>query len=149
LSPVGVTQAEALTAQLAGQAFDLVLVSPLLRARQTAEIALPGASIIIDDRLRELVVPEERFFDLSALGPEGLKGTLAQVQSKSGELESGLEFVARVRGWLADLPPGKVIIAFSHFAVVRECLRQLRPEPAPQVIEHCAIFRTQLAGREP
>ncbi len=54
LSSKGKAQAEALGLRLFSKVFDLVYSSPLTRAVQTANIALPKASIIYDDRLKEL-----------------------------------------------------------------------------------------------
>src|SRR5919109_1455935 len=54
LSPAGQQQARLLARALSSFTFDAVWSSPLLRARQTAALALPGSTPIIDDRLKEL-----------------------------------------------------------------------------------------------
>lgn len=144
LSQRGADQAGELASALASETFDLVLSSPLLRAKETAHLALPQATIVVEPRLRELVVPPEKFLDISALGSAELKALLAQAPSNEDRPESGLEFIARIRQWLADLPGTGRIIAFSHFAVVRECLRLLQPGPAPQSIAHCSVHAVRL-----
>jgi probable phosphoglycerate mutase len=53
LTPEGEDQARALGERLAGQRFDLVLVSPLRRARRTCELAGYGAVAEIDPDLLE------------------------------------------------------------------------------------------------
>lgn len=143
LSPTGEEQVESLRQRLLGFEFDLVLASPLVRARQTAELALPDCEIVIEAKLRELVVPKEEFVDLSRLGADGLRELLAQTDTVE-EHETGMQFIGRVREWLESLPPDKSTAAFSHFAVIRECLRQLVPGPAPQTIEHCSVHRISL-----
>ncbi len=68
LTPAGRAQAIALRARLAGFEFDRVLSSPLLRARETAQLAVPEAEVEVDTRLRELVVAPETFIDVNGLG---------------------------------------------------------------------------------
>ena len=53
LSSEGIREAEALCRFLKTQDTGMVYASPLLRARQTVEIALPDAKVIYDDLLRE------------------------------------------------------------------------------------------------
>jgi broad specificity phosphatase PhoE len=53
LSNEGIREAEALGCFLKTQDTGMVYASPLLRARQTVEIALPGAKVIYDDLLGE------------------------------------------------------------------------------------------------
>ena len=51
LNEEGKQQAKEAAAQLQGIVFDYIFTSPLTRAVQTAEIIVPGTSMIIDDRL--------------------------------------------------------------------------------------------------
>lgn len=53
LTPNGERQAEALGRRLAGQRFDLVLSSPLTRARDTAELAGFGDAVAVDELFSE------------------------------------------------------------------------------------------------
>jgi probable phosphoglycerate mutase len=59
LTDLGTRQAELLASSLANQHFDEVLVSPLLRARQTATPLLEalGAAEVVDDWLEEIRDP--------------------------------------------------------------------------------------------
>src|SRR4051794_504588 len=52
LTPAGEEQGRALEPALSGHSFELVLTSPLLRARRTAELA--GFDAVADDALVEL-----------------------------------------------------------------------------------------------
>jgi broad specificity phosphatase PhoE len=53
LNEQGERQARELGTRLAGLRFERVLSSPLQRARQTAELSLPGVAVEADDDLRE------------------------------------------------------------------------------------------------
>ncbi len=54
LSARGAEQARVAGVRLAGRTFSIVLVSPLMRARETVMLALPAIDPIVDERLREL-----------------------------------------------------------------------------------------------
>jgi len=136
LSVAGREQAEALRSELAQVHFDRVLSSPLVRARETAALALPASRVEIEQRLRELVAASERFVDISSLTPEQLRALLESPASEP-ERESGKAFMQRVRAWVEALPDTGRILAFTHFAVVREVLRL--HGPAPQTIAFASI----------
>lgn len=53
LNEVGIKQAEELKKQIDNIDFDVIISSPLLRAKQTAEILSTNKTIVLDDRLRE------------------------------------------------------------------------------------------------
>ena len=53
LAPEGIAQAGAIAGALSGRKFDVVLVSPLMRAQQTCRIAGLGAPAQLRDNLRE------------------------------------------------------------------------------------------------
>jgi broad specificity phosphatase PhoE len=54
INDAGRRQADALRRRLATVRFDRVITSPLFRARETAEIVVPGARIEADPRLKEM-----------------------------------------------------------------------------------------------
>lgn len=137
LTAEGRVQARGLGLTLASMSFDRVVSSPLLRARETIGLALPSASVEIEPRLRELVVPPERFIDVSRLGPELLRELLASVVAEP-EAETGKAFMARVREWLAELPGEGRIVVVTHFAVIREIVRAWGGV-APQGIEPASM----------
>lgn len=142
LSDRGEEQALALRERLAGKDFDQIVTSPLLRARRTAEIAFPQASATTVPDLRELVVQRDMFMDLAGLSREDLLKLAAP--SQGADFETGADFVARVRRWLNSLAGNQTILAFTHFAVVRECLRQCGVHPLPQQILHCSVHELEL-----
>jgi alpha-ribazole phosphatase len=145
LSELGRGQATRLAAALVGLSFDRVICSPLVRARETAGLAVPGRDLEIEPRLRELVTPRETFIDLARLGPEQL-AELARTAEP--EHETGKAFMARVRGWLAELPAEGRVLAFTHAGVVREALWALLPKsPRVQRIGFTAICRVRVTSR--
>lgn len=130
LGDTGRAQALALREELAGQSFDAAYSSDLARARQTAELALPGRELRIDPRLRELNLGDY----------EG--DTLAQMQAHADFArwqadpwanpapggESLGDVAARMQSWLSELPGGRVI-AFSHSIAIRTLTRDLLDLP--------------------
>ena len=144
LSARGREQAARLAETLRGEVFDQVVSSPLIRARETASLALPEANLVIEEAIRELVVPPETFIDIHGLGPEELRALLDSARREHQGVETGLEFIARIKAWVAALPGDARVIAFTHFGVVRECLRLLGEGPAPQFIEHCEVHLVQV-----
>lgn len=139
LTADGEAQANEFARTLERERFDLVLASPLLRARRTAELSLPSASVVIEPRLRELVIASKGFLDVTRLDAKAIREFAAA--KPDPEQETGRQFIARIREWLDALPSSGRVIAFTHFAVLRECLRQLREDLPPQRIEHCEIHR--------
>jgi len=139
LTADGEAQARSLAREVETEQFDLVLASPLLRARRTAELALPNASVVIEPRLRELVVANKGFLDITRLDAKAIR-EIASAKPDPDQ-ENGRQFIARIREWIEALPSSGRVIAFTHFAVLRECLRQLRPGLPPQRIDFCEIHR--------
>lgn len=145
LSPRGQRQARALAGALAGEAFDQVLSSPLLRARETAALALPGRALAVVPDLRELVVRAHRYLDTSTLSLDQLRALL-EMQPDEPPSETGAAFMARIRAWVRALPAAGRIIVFSHAGVVREALNVLLPAAARvQVVGHASISRVAVA----
>lgn len=145
LTDRGRGQATRLAGALVGHAFDRVICSPLVRARETAGLAVPGLDLEIEPRLRELVTPRETFIDLARLTPERL---VELARTAEPEHETGKAFMARVRGWLAELPAEGRVLAFTHAGVVREALWALLPKADRiQGIGFTAICRVRVASR--
>jgi len=107
LSEGGRAAAEALGRRLEGVELARIIASPLRRARETAELVVPGASVELDDRLMEM--------DYGRW--EGL--TYEQILARDGDArriweadpaslacpdgESGSDVARRVRSWLEEL----------------------------------------------
>jgi len=132
LSDLGRRQAEGLARRLRelpeGQVPDLALVSPFLRARQTAEIALGelGTRVRVDERLRDR---DLGVLDLhTAQGIRTLFPEEARRRDRQGKFyyrppggESWTDVALRVRAVLREIEqdrPGRRVILFVHDVVV-------------------------------
>lgn len=141
LTARGFAQAAALRHALAGETFDAMFVSPLVRARRTFDAALAPLVPVVDVRLSEFVPPPSaRVLDTSRMSLDALLALAEQKPSGSGE--SGLAFKARVAAWCDALPTSGRVLVVTHFGVVREILaRYVGFADAPQVIAHASIHR--------
>lgn len=126
LSGKGRREAERLCARLAGETFDRVFASDLLRARETAEIAAPGVPVETDRRLRELHFGawEGLTWDECAARdgdlPRRWAADPASVAPPDGE--TAAEFEARVAGALDDLPTEGSVLVVSHAGTLHAVL---------------------------
>lgn len=127
LNALGRLQAERLKARVRGMEFTAVWSSDLARARETAEIAFPGASITLDRRLREMHAGEHEGHSFRSAPPE-----IAEVRQAiwAGDCdaappggESYRQVMARVSDWLADLPPAGRVATVVHGGVVQAAVR--------------------------
>jgi broad specificity phosphatase PhoE len=134
LSPLGRRQAAAVGDALASMsrevAPDLLMVSPYLRARETAQSACDGAGLelttVVDERLRDRelgVLDRLTFAGVEARYPE--EAARRQWQGKFYHRpaggESWADVVLRLRSWLSDLDqkwPGRRVLVVSHDVVV-------------------------------
>jgi broad specificity phosphatase PhoE len=128
LSDVGREQAEAVGSVLAGRPPDVAVVSPYLRARQTAATALAGlpVEVCVDERLRDR---ELGVLDLlTARGVTARFPDEARRRARLGKFyyrppggESWADVLLRLRALLrelrADHPDGRVVL-FAHEATV-------------------------------
>lgn len=123
--------------------FDHVWTSPLLRARRTAAMVLPGAAPIVDARLSEL----EGSSDPTVVDPTNIDQILALLARPARVAESGQAFMARVRAWRDELPAAGRAIVFTHFGVVREVIATyLGFRRAPQKMGYASVFRLAIKG---
>jgi broad specificity phosphatase PhoE len=116
LSPLGLTQAQELSALVADKSFDAVFASDLKRAVHTAELVWGGkVPIVIDPRLRECNYGDYNGQPSSIVEP--LQEQAIEVPMKNGE---SYEMVReRVEGFLRDLSArydGKHIAIVAHKA---------------------------------
>ena len=152
LSARGRDEAERLGAHLAGEEFGRVVASDLLRARETAALALPSAPVETDARLREM--------DFGAW--DGL--TWAECVERDGDLirrwsedpaavappggESLAAFEARIAAALADLPEEGSRLWVVHAGVIHAILARWMEVPLRRTftlhISACGITRAEL-----
>ncbi|MBO0869790.1 MAG: MSMEG_4193 family putative phosphomutase, partial [Micromonosporaceae bacterium] len=131
LDETGRAQAGAVGARLAAAALPLAAVvsSPLVRCRQTIELALPGAEPTVDERLTECGYGEWEGQGLKALAKQPLWRVVQAHPSGAvfpgGEsmAEMAARAVAAVRDWDAKVTaqhgPDAVWLACSHGDVIK------------------------------
>jgi alpha-ribazole phosphatase len=134
LSEEGLQQAKALHERIRDWAFDAVYSSDLQRAKQTAEVALPHATLQLDPRLREIHLgdfqgrtwhdmtdAERDIFSVQYAGP---------YHKKVPGGESNDDLRDRALSWLAGLPKEGRVIAFSHGGLIASVIYTVvgRPE---------------------
>lgn len=143
LSPLGREQAEKARKTLEGISFDRVYCSDLVRAKQTAAIALPDYEPVYTPRLREICVGklegmtyrecEERY------GQDFFDAEARQDYSRMGG-ETGEELRDRIHGFLRELESHmqlQRVAVFGHEGTVRETLNFALGTVIP--LEHMVI----------
>lgn len=126
LSAEGRAQAARLRERLAGEAFDHVVASDLLRARETAEIAVPGAAVATDRRWRELHFGAwEGLTSAECAARDGdllARWTADPASVAPPEGEAMAEFEARVAAALDALPARGRVLVVAHAGTVHAVL---------------------------
>ncbi len=138
LSALGEEQARAAGALLAGRRFGVVLVSPLLRARRTAELAVPGARAAGEPRLRELDMGEFSglaWAQIKARDREAARAWRAGQAAPGGEPAMVLwqRCAAAALDAVGRLGPGEDALLVAHSGPIRAlvgCARGLDPATA-------------------
>ncbi|WP_305786588.1 histidine phosphatase family protein [Symbioplanes lichenis] len=166
LSDAGREQARAVAAWLADNRPDLAVVSPYLRTRQTAELALAGSGVpmVVDERLRDR---ELGILDL--MTGRGVQSRLPDEYARRARLgkfyyrppggESWADVLLRLRALLRELRedhPGGRIVLFGHEAIVllvRYLAEHLSEEELMTVahattIANCSISTWERRGDE-
>jgi probable phosphoglycerate mutase len=128
LAPTGREQAEAVGRYLAEHPPELAVVSPYLRTRQTAEIALgdTGVPVVVDERLRDR--------ELGVLDLHTARGVLARFPDEARRRErlgkfyyrppggeSWADVLLRLRALMREIRedhPGGRVVLFAHEATV-------------------------------
>ncbi|MCY0992095.1 histidine phosphatase family protein [Nannocystis sp. ILAH1] len=91
----------------------------------------------------------DRFVDVSRLTPAQLRDIL-RPPADVPQLETGKQFMTRVRSWLTALPPSGRVLAVTHAGVVRELLRVLFPDHTrTQPVGHAAVSRVSITAGAP
>lgn len=124
LNDRGRTQLTRAAARLAGETFDAVYTSDLLRARHSAELALAGngPEPRVDPRLREQDLGSwegEIWFDLAELfSKEAFRRFMGDIDYAPGGGETRREVRTRLRAFLTDLvaehSPGDTVLVVGH-----------------------------------
>lgn len=152
LSERGAAEAERLRARLAGESFDRVVASDLLRARRTAEIAVPGAPLETDRRLRELHFGawEGLTWDECTArdGDLPARWTADPAAVAPPEGESAAEFEGRVAEALDALPAEGSVLVVAHAGTIHAVLARWLGVTLKQTfalhVSACGITRAEL-----
>lgn len=144
LTELGREQAAKTGELLKGMEFDRVIVSDLLRAKETAQIALPGRGFEQDPRLRETHVGSlqgRRVVDLTAeLGEEYVRRRLARDYRVYGGEDTHAHY-DRVAEFMKDLesaPEDARIAAVCHEGTIMAMLCYVLHTDIPRNIIHVA-----------
>lgn len=122
LTQEGLAQAEALAQRVRDLKIDRILVSPLMRARQTAAAveAATGLTAVVEPRLREQNFGQREGVDW---GDEGFLCTKRNLSQRHPGGESTFDVVARVYGLLDELAanaqPEEGLLLVCHGCVAR------------------------------
>ena len=144
LTELGREQAAKTGELLKGMEFDRVIVSDLLRAKETAQIALPGRNFEQDPRLRETNVGSlqgRRVVELTAeLGEEYVRQRLARDYRDYGGEDTHAHY-DRVAEFMKDLesaPEDARIAAVCHEGTIMAMLCYVLHTDIPRNIIHVA-----------
>lgn len=142
LSELGRQQAQALGRRLARLApqFDLVVTSDLVRASETAELALQASGLAVElarePRLREIKFGSIEGKSREQFTPQEREHISTWWRSPydivlQGGGESMTEVRQRVDAWMNELPKEARVLVFSHGGVIRDRLwRETGAPPA-------------------
>ena len=135
--------------------FDICFCSPLIRARQTAQIFLDGRDVPVeyDDRLKELAFGEYEGLEYPLLPDDhpvcaAFRDPVGYIPGKGGE--SIAELIARTRDFLEErayplIEQGKDVLIVGHGAMnsaITVNVRKLPPEKLwEEGIENCVLKR--------
>jgi ribonuclease H / adenosylcobalamin/alpha-ribazole phosphatase len=143
LTETGVRQAEAAAARLAARGgLDLIVTSPLQRARQTADVvaAATGAAVQPEEGFREGGFGKWEglsFAEASSQWPEEMAAWLARPGTSPPGGESFADVAHRVGVALDELlaaQPARTVLIVSHLTPVREIVARALLAPSPEAL---------------
>ena len=122
MNSTGIEQVRTAAKAIDKNEWDLILTSPLVRARQTAEII--AEQLGVQEIHQQDLLIERSFGEAEGLGYEQWKSKYSNLDDLPGG-ESKTELLARSKLLLdtfAENHPGKRILAISHGALIRTVL---------------------------
>lgn len=157
LNDTGRQMAEEVREECSGIKFDVCYVSPLIRARETAEIALKGLGvpIIPDDRLKEMCFGVYEGFQDCFHHPETPMYTFFFSPEKYTPAEGGETFdelFARTGDFIKntlrpELDAGKNVLIVGHGAMNCSIICQIKNKPLEKFwetgIPNCKLIRLE------
>jgi probable phosphoglycerate mutase len=142
LAELGVRQSDALAEVLAGEGVDVLLTSPLLRARQTTDpvSARLGLEAVIVDGLAEFDRDSNWYIPIEELRAAGDPRWLSYLDEHWGT-DSGLDpagfraAVVRSIEDVIDANPGQKVAAVAHGGVINAYVAHVLETPSPGIFE--------------
>jgi broad specificity phosphatase PhoE len=129
LTEQGEANARQLGRRLAGIRFDRVIVSPLVRARRTAELAGFGPVAVLDDRLIEMNFGEYEGLTLDEIHQRRPGWTYLKDGCPGGEMPADVG--GRADALLSDLgAAGGAVLLFGHSVILRVLTARYMGQPA-------------------
>ena len=121
LTPLGISQATQLQADLAPLSFGAIYTSNLIRAQHTATIALEGLAhqAIPTPHLRERDLGEWEGDDLKSVRADGRMNVLLSWTGRPPGGESQQDVARRVVQWLCRTAPPSPTLLIAHGGVIR------------------------------
>lgn len=128
LDDVGRSQARSAAARLAALEPDRIISSDLTRAHDTARVLgeITGRPVELDPRLREMNFGAREgmtWREAWEAFPDGMRawveGDESKIPGSETYRQAGERFAAGLGDALTDLPPGGVLVAVAHGAVLR------------------------------
>ena len=125
LNQAGRNDATVLSGVLEDYEFDAIYCSPLVRAKETAEIINKkhDVEIIFDDRLKEFNAGQRQGTTLEEWGEEREKDFMVNPEKYGAE--SNLEFYTRCAAAYDDIPKDKNVLIVAHGGVYKNIYRHI------------------------
>ena len=152
LNETGIKQAENTKKQLENVKYDIVIRSPMNRAKQTAEIITEGkeVSIIIDERIRERNLGELEGAPITEECEKNIWDYNLNMELKGGE--SLKEFEKRILEFIEEIKEkydDKTILIVAHGGVAKVLKAYLYGKPESNNLddikmENCEIIEAEL-----
>lgn len=152
LNETGIHQAEETRKILEGKEFDLVIVSPMKRAKQTANIIIDNRNVpvIIDERLRERKLGELEGNTITEQCEEEIWDCKLNKSYKNGE--SVLEFEKRVLEFIEEAKKkykDKTVLIVAHGGVAKVFKKYLYGTPKDDNLnqydmKNCEIIEAEI-----
>ena len=135
---------------------DRLVASPLLRARETAELAFPGRDVVTDPRLMELDfgVFEGATAEENARRPEWTAWSVDPYLRAAPEGESYRELQERIVSWYEELPSDLAhVVAVTHSGAIQMLLAHVLGLEHPRwrkriYVRHSSVSRIVTRGAE-
>lgn len=135
---------------------DRLVASPLLRARETAELAFPGRDVVTDPRLMELDfgVFEGATAEENARRPEWAAWSVDPYLRTAPEGESYRELQGRIVSWYEELPHDlEHVVAVTHSGAIQMLLAHVLGLEHPRwrkriYVRHSSVSRIVSRGAE-